>query len=579
MVSDILFGAVMGTAQAISSKRDFEREVFAQDRERAARMDELRETYRLQGENSLAVERERIKQQDMKQQADAESKISELTNLTRTLFPDRSPEEIISAARAMSSSGLIPSTVAQNQDLVDMFMQGANRNLYYGGQGVGTPSGAGDVSQSRRDAIVNGELPTDPNKVDWKAWDAELEASVPANEAGTPDAAPAPQRPVVTTSPIGQARTEYFSDKVPFGGILKTSGLGKGKYTQDGNIKREFFEKKGDLPQGVWETIKQQKASSVKNDFPEGSRNTKVYAALTAAVPVSNRGPDFAKKVKEEDVPNTIVSMMETMVEDAMLPKQEVTNEYGDVWFGYVNKTPILGQDDANRIRTNGKELGAIVHILGASQGSDSLFVSKNSQNDLLFKAADLLFGEMRKDAPKVSHTSELLVLHKGALQMIDNATGGLGSKIMLDYYAHKYGIGGGSLRPAVSEYTKTAVSSRAAAQAAQDQPAPTTAQEGEAEDPMWVKVARRMGVSVAEAKKVVGEEQAPAPQQQATRLPEKTADTLTGNVFETMRPALAEKMKVAPDDIVRIDASRKDRAVTVYLQDGTVKQFYARSK
>lgn len=566
MVSDILFGAVMGTAQAISSKRDFEREVFAADRERAARMDELRETYRLQGENSLAVERERIKQQDMKQQADAESKISELTNLTRTLFPDRSPEEIISAARAMSSSGLSPSTVAQNQDLVDMFMQGANRNLYYGGQGVGTPSGAGDVSQSRRDAIVNGELPTDPNKVDWKAWDAELEASVPANEAGTPDAAPAPQRPVVTTSPIGQARTEYFSDKVPFGGILKTSGLGKGKYTQDGNIKREFFEKKGDLPQGVWETIKQQKASSVKNDFPEGSRNTKVYAALTAAVPVSNRGPDFAKKVKEEDVPNTIVSMMETMVEDAMLPKQEVTNEHGDVWFGYVNKTPILGQDDANRIRTNGKELGAIVHILGASQGSDSLFVSKNSQNDLLFKAADLLFGEMRKDAPKVSHTSELLVLHKGALQMIDNATGGLGSKIMLDYYAHKYGIGGGSLRPAVSEYTKTAVSSRAAAQAAQGQPAAP-------QDPRT----RMAGILGVRPEDMPADEQAPALQQQ-TKLPEETQDTLRGQMFERAVQFISlalEKDGLNTQDVVRIDKIPDRQAIRVFFKDGSSKYYY----
>ena len=80
MVSDILFGAVMGTAQAISSKRDFEREVFAQDRERAARMDELRETYRIQGENQLAVERERIKQQETKQQAETDQKLRELAN-------------------------------------------------------------------------------------------------------------------------------------------------------------------------------------------------------------------------------------------------------------------------------------------------------------------------------------------------------------------------------------------------------------------------------------------------------------------------------------------------------------------
>lgn len=86
MVSDILFGAVMGTAQAISSKRDFEREVFAQDRERAARMDELRETYRIQGENALAVKREELKQQEMKSQAETDQKRQQFINSYMTVY-------------------------------------------------------------------------------------------------------------------------------------------------------------------------------------------------------------------------------------------------------------------------------------------------------------------------------------------------------------------------------------------------------------------------------------------------------------------------------------------------------------
>jgi len=86
MVSDILFGAVMGTAQAISSKRDFEREVFAQDRERAARMDELRETYRIQGENALAVKREDLKQQEMKNQAETDQKRQQFINSYMTVY-------------------------------------------------------------------------------------------------------------------------------------------------------------------------------------------------------------------------------------------------------------------------------------------------------------------------------------------------------------------------------------------------------------------------------------------------------------------------------------------------------------
>jgi hypothetical protein len=519
-------------------------------------MDELRETYRIQGENALAVKREELKQQEMKSQADAEGKISELTNLVSTMYPDNDHETNRGIGAAMYSAGLRPHTVASpgNEPLVRRFASAAR---------VSRRPTTGAAPQS-----VTTETTAPSGDVDLSAWDKDLEAATP-NQYGAPSATPVPPRTLVNARQEGES---YY----PFSSV-EPSQTGSGHTVKEGNVWTKFVVQSDQLSLDNQKLLESMQKSIMDSVEDVKNPNANNYTSLLKVFPMNARGKFDG--VEPQEMSSARGAIISAMVHDLSMHPATAELEPGRPVAGFLDKPPYLNVLDKDRIKNNANELGAILAVLQSGRNDDEIFAAGKAspvRNSLLLRAGNLIFGQSPEKSGTASY-EDLALKYESVLATLDVRVGDGTSELLLGLYTAQHGLPGRDGMPRNQYAKKVVESSRAAAQATQEQPAPTTAQGGETEGPLWAKVARRMGVSVEEAKRVVGDEQAPAPQQQ-TKLPEETQDTLRGQMFERavsfMSPAL-EKDGLNTQDVVRIDKIPDRQAIRVFFKDGSSKYYY----
>jgi len=245
MVSDILFGAVMGIGQSLSAKRDFEREVFKQDREKAARMEELREEYRLSGENALALQKAQQETERLKQEAQTAEEMNQHRSYLSMVFPDATKEEIDTLSLRVRSAGLSTSSLMNAPNAYSLL----NSMLEDQRTGTRRATAAPPRTPVNVSPLAEGEgQPSSPDQVNWKAWDAELEASQGAGAAPMPEDAPAPVIPHKTVS---------VSDKIP----NFTSGRGK-QNPNTGVTTGVYWTKTGPTQQPLQDALKDENSNA-----------------------------------------------------------------------------------------------------------------------------------------------------------------------------------------------------------------------------------------------------------------------------------------------------------------------------
>lgn len=357
MVSDILFGAVMGIGQSLSAKRDFEREIFKQDQEKAARMEELREEYRLSGENALALQKAQQETERLKQEAQTAEEMNQHRSYLSMVFPDATEEEIDALSLRVRSAGLSTSSLMNAPNAYSLL------NSMLEDQRAGTrrataapPRTPVNVSPL---AEEGGQSPG-PDQVDWPAVDAELEASQGAGAAPMPEELSEPlAKPTIPTVDVVSILPDF---KSLYGKAEQTAtGVTEGTYystTGPGKKGFRLGEKESADLMGAIATMKENILDSEENYGTYYNAFPKLHSII-ARGPKDLRGKlqlELPKEAKQE-----AVSLLDDVITPFQIRKNSKYSRELGAWVLRGAKVPQQG--DVH-------QLGALMNILRTQRGT-----------------------------------------------------------------------------------------------------------------------------------------------------------------------------------------------------------------